>query len=484
MTTLVEKFDNGSRHTWSRKIPVSAQVISGLIFATDSLSILATGATLYFSLIVYSRASAEIYFSVISFVWITVILMFQFAGLYKFEWILKPRFYVDKMAVAVLTAFLFLLAVAFSFKISGTLSRVWIASFGTSTFASIFLLRLGFSKLAINLSARGLFTRNVIVVGDGEQITRLLQRISQLRPDFVAVTGVFTDSFERFRPGLAGISIRGSTDDVAAYVRAQTVDDVVVCLPWSEDDRVLSIIEKLRELPVNIHIGADLLGFRLDFRPPPGHFGGMPIFEVAGRPLSGWGVAIKICEDYVLGTLALALLLPFMGMIALAVRFDSPGPVLFRQKRLGFNNEVFEIYKFRTMYCLPENPAWTIQATPNDPRITRLGGLLRRWSLDELPQLFNVINGSMSLVGPRPHAVDHNQIFSQQIRGYFARHRVKPGITGWAQVRGFRGETNTPEKLAARIRHDIQYAENWSLLFDLRILIKTLVVCIGGRNAY
>ena len=180
----------------------------------------------------------------------------------------------------------------------------------------------------------------------------------------------------------------------------------------------------------------------------------------------------------------MALLLPFMGMIALAVRFDSPGPVLFRQKRLGFNNEVFEIYKFRTMYCLPENPAWTIQATPNDPRITRLGGLLRRWSLDELPQLFNVINGSMSLVGPRPHAVDHNQIFSQQIRGYFARHRVKPGITGWAQVRGFRGETNTPEKLAARIRHDIQYAENWSLLFDLRILIKTLVVCIGGRNAY
>src|SRR5262249_38765315 len=163
------------------------------------------------------------------------------------------------------------------------------------------------------------------------------------------------------------------------------------------------------------------------------------------------------------GTLALLLALPIMAAIAAAIALDTKGPIFFRQRRLGFNNEVFEIYKFRTMQPGPGSSTITPQATRHDPRVTRIGRLLRRLSLDELPQLFNVLGGSMSLVGPRPHALDHNEDFSQKIRGYFARHRVKPGITGWAQVKGFRGETDTPEKLAARVRHDIHYTENWSL---------------------
>jgi putative colanic acid biosynthesis UDP-glucose lipid carrier transferase len=178
-------------------------------------------------------------------------------------------------------------------------------------------------------------------------------------------------------------------------------------------------------------------------------------------------------------------LVPVMILIALLIRLESKGPVLFRQERYGFANRRFHIYKFRTMFqrTVGEETI-TIQASKNDPRVTRIGRILRRFSLDELPQLFNVLNGTMSLVGPRPHAVDHNEAYAQQIRGYFARHRVKPGLTGWAQVNGFRGETKTLAAMEARVKYDIYYVENWTLLFDLKILVMTAGVCLTGRNAY
>jgi putative colanic acid biosynthesis UDP-glucose lipid carrier transferase len=170
--------------------------------------------------------------------------------------------------------------------------------------------------------------------------------------------------------------------------------------------------------------------------------------------------------------------------VAIAIKLESKGPVIFRQQRYGFVNKIFWIYKFRTMTHRTDAERITVQATRNDVRITRFGRLLRRLSIDELPQLLNVLNGTMSLVGPRPHAIDHNEAYSQLIRGYFARHRVKPGLTGWAQVNGYRGETRTLEDMEARVRYDIYYVENWSVLFDLKILAMTLVVCLTGRNAY
>jgi putative colanic acid biosynthesis UDP-glucose lipid carrier transferase len=170
--------------------------------------------------------------------------------------------------------------------------------------------------------------------------------------------------------------------------------------------------------------------------------------------------------------------------VAIAIKLDTPGPVFFKQRRLGFNNREFEIYKFRSMRHRAQPEARTPQASRNDPRITRVGRIIRKTSIDELPQLFNVLNGTMSLVGPRPHALDHNEEYSRQIRGYFARHKVKPGITGWAQVNGLRGETETLDKMEARIRHDVYYAENWSLFFDIRILIQTVLVVLFQRSAY
>jgi putative colanic acid biosynthesis UDP-glucose lipid carrier transferase len=173
-----------------------------------------------------------------------------------------------------------------------------------------------------------------------------------------------------------------------------------------------------------------------------------------------------------------------MALIAIAIKLESPGPVFFRQVRYGFANEAFLIWKFRTMRHVERQPSRTQQATPGDPRVTRVGWLLRRTSLDELPQVFNVLGGTMSLVGPRPHAVDHNEEYAQMIRGYFARHRVKPGITGWAQVNGLRGATLSVEQMEARVKHDIYYTEHWSLLFDLRILAMTVAAWLTGRNAY
>jgi putative colanic acid biosynthesis UDP-glucose lipid carrier transferase len=303
-----------------------------------------------------------------------------------------------------------------------------------------------------------------------------------MRPQFISVMGLFTDTGSAAKS--CSCPILGRVDDIATYVRANDVDDVVLALPWSADEQITAIVSKLRELPVNVYLGADLVGFRLALRQPPDHFGKLPIVEIMGRPLSGWGIVLKTIEDYALGSILAVLLAPLMLLIAIAVKLDSRGPVFFRQKRYGFVNKTFYIWKFRTMTHNAAGETRTLQATRNDPRVTRVGRYLRRWSLDEIPQIFNVLNGSMSLVGPRPHAIDHNEEYAQKIRGYFARHRVKPGITGWAQVNGLRGETQTVESMKKRVDFDIYYVENWSLLFDLRILLMTGLSLLIGRNAY
>ena len=302
------------------------------------------------------------------------------------------------------------------------------------------------------------------------------------KPRFVSVLGLFAEGphdLADFRyPTLGRIA------ELDSYVRRNDVDDVIVALPWSAEEQITEMMIKLRELPVNVYLAADLIGFRFPLRQPPDHFGEMPLVELMGRPLSGWGVFRKAALDYLLGAVLTFILLPVMLLIALMIKLDSKGPALFRQQRYGFSNKIFYIYKFRTMRQSACEDMITVQATRNDPRITRVGYLLRRLSLDELPQLFNVLNGTMSLVGPRPHAVDHNEEYAKTIRSYFARHRVKPGLTGWAQVHGLRGEIRNLDEMKARVKYDIYYAENWSLLFDMKILVMTFVVCLIGRNAY
>ena len=346
---------------------------------------------------------------------------------------------------------------------------------------TISCFRIGLARVFRGaLEHKGL-KRSIAIVGTGAQTQRLLAMFNQVKHRPIEVHGVFS-------PDSNGTASNGdqhpNLDALVKKTRDGLIDDIIIALPWHQDNQIMCIMSKLRDLPVNVYLGSDLIGFRTQFQSAPSHFGSLPVFQVIGKPMSGWDSVIKAIEDYVLGSLIVILISPVLALIAVAVWFDSGHPVLFRQKRLGFNNEVFEVFKFRTMRSQPQPSTSTVQATKDDPRITRLGHFLRRWSLDELPQLFNVLNGTMSLIGPRPHALDHNDQFAERTENYFSRHRVKPGMTGLAQVKGFRGPTDTDEKLEGRIRNDIFYAENWSLSLDIQILARTVVVCLFGKNAY
>jgi Undecaprenyl-phosphate glucose phosphotransferase len=254
----------------------------------------------------------------------------------------------------------------------------------------------------------------------------------------------------------------------------------------SAETRVLQLIKKLWVLPLDIRLAAQ--ASQLRFRPRTYSFAGtVPLIDIVDRPITDWDVVLKWLFDKSVASLALLGLAPVMALVALAIKLDSKGPVLFRQKRYGFNNELIEVYKFRSMFVDQADANASKLVTKGDPRVTAVGRILRKSSLDELPQLFNVIRGELSLVGPRPHALQAkaaDRLYDDVVDGYFARHKVKPGITGWAQINGWRGETDTSEKIQKRVEHDLYYIDNWSVLLDLYILFKTPFALLGSENAY
>ena len=262
---------------------------------------------------------------------------------------------------------------------------------------------------------------------------------------------------------------------------------MIFSLPISAETRILQMLKKLWVLPVDIRLAAH--SNKLRFRPRSySYIGSMPVLDVLDKPIADWDVVTKWLFDRIVGGLMLLAALPLMAIIAIAIKLESRGPVFFKQKRYGFNNELIEIYKFRSMYVDQCDATASKLVQKDDPRVTRVGAFIRKTSLDELPQLINVLlKGNLSLVGPRPHAIHakaENRLYDEAVDGYFARHRVKPGITGWAQVNGWRGETNTQEKIQRRVEHDLSYIENWSVLFDLYILTLTPLALAKTENAY
>jgi putative colanic acid biosysnthesis UDP-glucose lipid carrier transferase len=328
---------------------------------------------------------------------------------------------------------------------------------------------------------------NVAVLGAGEQAKQWLCQLNRRYPAAKCVVGIFDERKTRVSSEVMGYPLLGNLDDLARLVRQGGIHKVVVALPWSAENRLTTIVERLRELPVPVYLAGDLIAYRFAKRERR-FWEKATLIELVPAPLSGWGAVLKSLSDKMLAVVLLILFSPIMGLIALAIRIDSHGPILFRQKRFGYNNKVVEVYKFRTMrHDRPSDidpDIGIVQAVRDDPRVTRTGRLLRRTSLDELPQLVNVLKGEMSMVGPRPHPVGLDKKFEALIGGYHARHKVKPGITGWAQVNGLRGETATTEIMRARIEHDIYYVENWSLLLDIVILVRTAFVAWHQRNAY
>ena len=466
-----------------RSISWSESIVSGLVGAADALVLTLVGLACYTAFPGWSQNTYQTYLTEIAVTVGMTLSVFHYAGLYQCNTIVSWPNRMRQMVVLSALVTLILLTLALALRISDQFSQLWFfASFVTSS-VLIFSLR-GCAKLLIRqLASAGMLVRNVALVGASGQAQHLVSRLRLEDAPWKRIVGIFDDRRTRISREVNGLSVLGNLDDLVRYVRAGKIHDVVITLPWSADERLVTIIGKLRSLPVHIYLGSDLIGYHF-----PRHreqlLEGVPVLEIASAPLTGWSGLIKKIEDKIVAGSVVVLLSPLLFAIALTVRLDSSGPILFRQKRYGFNNQEIVVYKFRTMYHNRPAEQGVRQATKNDPRITRIGRILRATSLDELPQLLNVLQGNMSMVGPRPHAVEHNEQYAQLIGGYHGRHRVKPGITGWAQINGFRGETDTLDKMRARVEHDIFYIENWSLWFDIKIMIFTAFAGWTHKNAY
>jgi Undecaprenyl-phosphate glucose phosphotransferase len=369
--------------------------------------------------------------------------------------------------------FALLLALAYVTKTSDVFSRAWATAWYVGALVGFVGVRIVALRQVERWRRCGRLARMVAVIDMGGHGEALARQILHNGGADTHLLGVFSAQSDQS----SGI------DDLIRLTRLFRVDDIIVAAMGCDEPEIGTVVRKLGTIPTNVHLCTSFLQAAFPRQEARLLFGN-PVLTIYRRPLTGWGRVVKRAEDLVLGTLLLLLFLPLMLTIAAAIKLDSAGPILFRQKRLGFNNNAFEILKFRTMIHARAPERDVPQARRKDPRVTRVGRFLRRTSLDELPQLLNVLKGDMSLVGPRPHALPHNDQYSTLIGGYLGRHRVQPGITGWAQVNGLRGETDTLEKMQSRIDYDLAYIENWSLLFDLKILLMTVGLCMLSKNAY
>jgi Undecaprenyl-phosphate glucose phosphotransferase len=353
------------------------------------------------------------------------------------------------------------------------------------------LLLTAFTRVLVaqavrRLQRQGVLTEVVAVVGAGPVADRLVQALRQTRPESIELLGVFDDKVVGAVPG--AIKSAGTLAQLIELGKTRKIDWILLTLPPTAEQRVLSMVQRLKALSVPIGLCLPNVGLTVPYR-TIGYVGDdVPVNLLADRPIKRWDAMVKGAEDYLIGGVVTLLLLPVFALIAVAIKLDNPGPVIFRQRRHAFNNHEFYIYKFRTMRWDPAAETEALKQTSrHDERVTRVGRFLRASSLDELPQLFNVLKGDMSLVGPRPHAVNMRteDRLGHEITGIYAhRHRVKPGITGWSQVNGSRGAVDTTAQLHRRVALDLHYIENWSLLLDIRILVLTCREVIKRTNAY
>ncbi|MDE2383300.1 MAG: undecaprenyl-phosphate glucose phosphotransferase [Alphaproteobacteria bacterium] len=333
----------------------------------------------------------------------------------------------------------------------------------------------------------GALRQRIAIVGGGKAAEDAITTLENSKGLDIEILGLFDDRFDNRSPAsIHRVKKLGKIADLDAYARANAVDLVIVAIPISAEQRLLQILKRIWELPVDIRVSGQAAKLRLS-RSAYHHLGDLPLLPLFDRPLSHWNEFTKDVLDRFVALIAILLLSPVLALVALAVRLESKGPIIFKQKRFGFNNELIEVYKFRSMYVDKSDATAAKLVTKGDPRVTRVGRIIRKTSLDELPQLFNVLKGQLSLVGPRPHATQAKAaggLYDQVVEGYFARHKVKPGITGWAQINGWRGETDTVEKIEQRVKHDLEYIDQWSLRLDLYILMKTPLALLKSENAY
>ena len=323
----------------------------------------------------------------------------------------------------------------------------------------------------------------VVIVGAGRLGVRFADAVQQALWTGFRIINFIDDNAAQKPQKIGGISVMQTPASLSQYLKVNRVDEIWLALPLRAEARVKEILHDLRHDTITTRFVLDF--FDLDLlNHKISDVAGFPVLDISASPMMGINRIAKALEDRLIGTLIVLLISPLLGLIALGVKITSSGPVFFKQARHGWDGRIITVYKFRTMYEHAEQDGKVTQATQHDPRITPLGRFLRRTSLDELPQFINVLQGRMSIVGPRPHAIEHNEQYKEVIHTYMRRHQVKPGITGWAQVNGWRGETDTLEKMQKRVEYDLYYINNWSLGFDLKIIILTFFRGFISRNAY
>jgi len=353
--------------------------------------------------------------------------------------------------------------------------------------SALFITRYVLSVWVSGLLKDGRLERRAVIVGGGSAAAELINSMEANANSDIRICGVFDDRTDDRSPEIvAGYPKLGTIAELVEFARKTRINMLIVSIPLKAEKRVLQLLKRLWVLPVDIRLSAH--ANKLHFRQRSYTYeGAVPFLDVFEKPIADWDSVMKRCFDVIVASLALVLLSPLMIMTAIAVKLDSKGPVFFKQKREGFNNEEIEIFKFRSLYTDQGDRSGVNVVTKNDSRVTKVGRFIRKTSIDELPQLFNVILGSLSLVGPRPHvpnAQTDNRLWNDVVDSYFARHKVKPGVTGWAQINGWRGEVDTEEKIHGRVDYDLYYIENWSLLFDIYILAITPLKLMNTENAY
>ena len=387
----------------------------------------------------------------------------------------KSFMQLGRVAKAWTVVFGILVILGFLTKSSDEFSRTWAVAWYAMALLGFAVVRLIAMRISEQSWQRGRSARTVAIIDLAGKGDTLAHDMGRSNGRDIQLAGVFLPK--------ASAGKRNGIDDLVALSRRFRIDEVIVSIERFDQSELPAVLGTLATMNAAVRLCPKTAGLALE-SVQADLFMDQLMLTVQQCPLAGLNGWVKRMEDLVLGSLILAVTAPLLLLIALAIRLKSPGPVLFCQRRIGFNNNVFTVYKFRTMYWQGAADIVVPQAQRNDLRVTRVGKVLRRTSLDELPQLLNVLQGNMALVGPRPHALAHNDKYATLIDGYLGRHRVHPGITGWAQVSGYRGETDTLDKMVGRVKHDLAYINNWSILLDLKIIAKTALFAPFDSRAY
>ncbi len=467
---------------------LSPVLITGIVRLFDFLVITATGIIVYWFYLLPKIGLSNYYILAIPGMGIVTLIILQILDMYTLSSLRAVIRQGAKLVIGWAFSFMMAFALFFFARIETEFSRAFFGAWFFIGIAGLITERVLAQIYIKKLTITGRLDRRTAIVGGGAACEDLIKALSRQDDSDLRICGVFDDrNDDRSTESISGYPKLGNIDDLVEFARKTRLDLVIFSLPVTAESRLLQMLRKLMVLPIDIRLAAHTQ--KLRFRPRNySYVAGTPVFDMADKPIADWDVVVKWLFDKCVGMLMLTVLSPFMVATAIAIKLDSKGPVFFRQKRYGFNNEMIEVFKFRSMYTEQTDAAATQLVTKGDTRVTKVGRFIRKTSLDELPQLFNVVfKGNLSLIGPRPHAAHAkavNKLYDEVVDGYFARHRVKPGITGWAQINGWRGETDTEDKIQKRVECDLYYIENWSVFLDAYILLMTPFALTKTENAY